>query len=82
VPPASTVGAEAALFAALARMPNQPTSDLAPILREHGRRMIERTTVVVVSPDPGPSLRYESDVLRRRGSDVILVSPSALEAAS
>lgn len=84
VPPASTVGAEAALFAALARMPNQPTSDLAPVLRELGRRMVDRTTVVVVSPDPGPSLRHEMGVLRRRGSDVIHVSPtaSATEAAS
>jgi uncharacterized protein (DUF58 family) len=82
VPPSTAVGAEAALFGALARMPNQPTSDLAPILREHGRRMVERTTVIVVSPDPGPSLRHEMDVLRRRGSDVILVSPSANEAVA
>lgn len=84
VPPATTVGAEAALFAALARMPNQPTSDLGPVLREHGRRMVTRTTVVVVSPDPGPALRHEMGVLRRRGSDVIHLSPlgGAAEEAS
>ena len=33
-----SAGNEAALFAALARMPNQPTSDLGPVLREVGRR--------------------------------------------
>lgn len=84
VAPATTVGAEAVLFAALARMPNQPTSDLGPVLREHARRLVGRTTVIVVSPDPGPSLRHEMDVLRRRGWDVIHLSPAidAAEAAS
>ncbi|MGH2635767.1 MAG: DUF58 domain-containing protein [Actinomycetota bacterium] len=77
VPPATTVGAESVLFAALARMPNQPTSDLGPVLREFGRRLVRRTTVIVVSPRPGPSLRYEMNVLRRRGSDVIHLSPLA-----
>ena len=33
------------LFTALARMPNQPTADLAPIVREVGRRLSRRTTV-------------------------------------
>jgi uncharacterized protein (DUF58 family) len=75
VPPATTVGAESVLFAALARMPNQPTSDLGPVLREYGRRLVRRTTVIVVSPQPGASLRYEMSVLRRRGSDVIHLSP-------
>jgi uncharacterized protein (DUF58 family) len=84
VPPATKVGAESALFAALARMPNQPTSDLGPVLREHARRLVDRTTVIVISPDPGPSLRQAMDVLRRRGSEVILVSPprGSVEAAS
>jgi uncharacterized protein (DUF58 family) len=84
VPPATRVGAEAALFAALARMPNQPTSDLGPVLREHGRRLVQRTTVIVLSPSPGPSLRQEMDVLRRRGCDVIHLSPldRSAEAAS
>jgi uncharacterized protein (DUF58 family) len=79
VPTASSVGAEPVLFAALARMPNQPTNDLAPILREIGRRLVRRTTVVVVSARPGPWLVHEMDVLRRRGSSVVHVSP--LEAA-
>ena len=74
VPPATRVGAEAALFAALARMPNQPTSDLGPVLREYGRTLVGRTTVVVVSPSPGPSLRQAMGLLRRRGSDVIHLS--------
>jgi uncharacterized protein (DUF58 family) len=84
VPPATKVGAEAALFAALARMPNQPTSDLGPVLREHGRSLVQRTTVIVLSPHPGPSLRQEMDVLRRRGCDVIHLSPPdrSTEAAS
>jgi len=84
VPPASTVGAEAVLFGALARMPNQPTSDLGPVLREHARRLVGRTTVIVISPDPGPALRHEMNALRRRGSDVIHLSPTleATEAAS
>ncbi|MGZ5352400.1 MAG: DUF58 domain-containing protein [Actinomycetota bacterium] len=75
VPTAATIGAEAVLFAALARMPNQPTSDLGPVLRELGRRFVRRTTVVVVSPRPGPSLLHEMDVLRRRGSDVLHLAP-------
>ncbi len=65
-------------------MPNQPTTDLGPVLREHGRRLVDRTTVIVISPDPGPSLRQAMDILRRRGSEVILVSPpgGSVEAAS
>ncbi len=75
VPPATRIGAESALFAALARMPNQPTSDLGPVLREHTRRLVDRTTVVVISPSPGPSLLQAMSALRRRGSDVVLVAP-------
>jgi len=58
-------------------MPNQPTNDLAPVLREIGRRLTRRTTVVVLSPHPGPALLHEMERLRRRGSDVIAVSPTA-----
>jgi uncharacterized protein (DUF58 family) len=75
VPASASAGSEAILFAALARMPNQPTADLAPVLREIGRRLVRRTTVIVVSPRPGPWLVHEMDVLRRRGSAVIHVSP-------
>jgi uncharacterized protein (DUF58 family) len=84
VPPATKVGSEAALFAALARMPNQPTSDLGPVLREHGRRLVQRTTVIVLSPSPGPALRREMGVLQRRGCEVIHLSPlgGSVEAAS
>jgi len=75
VPASSSVGSEAILFAALARMPSQPTADLAPVLREIGRRLVRRTTVIVVSPRPGPWLLHEMDVLRRRGSAVVHISP-------
>jgi uncharacterized protein (DUF58 family) len=75
VPATGSAGAEAMLFAALARMPSQPTADLAPVLREIGRRLIRRTTFIVVSARPGPWLVHEMDVLRRRGSTVIHVSP-------
>jgi uncharacterized protein (DUF58 family) len=51
-----SAGNEAVLFAALARMPNQPTSDLGPVLREVGRRLVRRTTVIVVSEWPGGGL--------------------------
>lgn len=77
VPTAASAATEAALFVALARMPNQPTNDLAPILREIGRRLVRRTTVVVVSPRPGPWLVHEMEALRRRGSNVIHVAPPA-----
>ena len=80
VPPSSRRGHEAALFAALARMPNEATSDLAPVLREAGRRLGRGTSAVVVSPRPGLWLRQEMDVLRRRGAEVVHLSP--LEAAS
>jgi uncharacterized protein (DUF58 family) len=75
VPPAATVGSESVLFAALARMPNQPTSDLGPVLREHARRLVGRTTVIVVSPNPGPALRHELQALGRRGFDVLHLAP-------
>ena len=68
VPAGASAGHEAALFAALARMPNQPTNDLGPVLREVGRRLTRRTTVVVLSANPGPSLIHEMERLRRRGS--------------
>jgi len=55
-------------------MPNQPTNDLAPVLREIGRRLTRRTTVVVLSPRPGPALRQEMERLRRKGSDVIALA--------
>ncbi len=71
VPAASSAGQESVLFTALARMPNQPTNDLAPVLREVGRRLTRRTTIVVLSPRPGPGLRHEMERLRRKGSDVI-----------
>ena len=77
---ASSAGQESVLFTALARMPNQPTDDLAPILREVGRRLTRRTTVVVLSANPGPALTHEMERLRRRGSDVIHVSPAPWEA--
>ena len=79
VPAATTSGHEAALFAALARMPNEPTSDLAPVLREAGRHLGSNTTVVVVSPQPGYWLQEGMAVLRRRGAQVLHLSP--LEAA-
>ena len=72
---ASSVGQESALFTALARMPNQPTNDLGPVLREVGRRLVRRTTVIVVSPRPGPLLLHEMEVLRRKGCDVVHLSP-------
>lgn len=75
IPPATSGASEAALFTALARMPNQPTNDLAPVLREVGRRMVRRTTVLVLSTDPGPALLREIAVLRRRGADVVHVAP-------
>ena len=73
--PSSARGHEAAIFAAMARMPNEPTSDLAPLLREAGRHLGRTLTAVVVSPRPGPWLRQEIDVVRRRGIEVVAVSP-------
>jgi hypothetical protein len=75
VPPAAAPGHEAVLFAALARMPNEPTSDLWAVLREAGRRMGPNTTAVVLSPRPGPQLWQEMAVLRRRGAEVVHLSP-------
>jgi len=75
IPTSGRPGHEAALFAALARMPNEPTSDLAPVLREMGRRWGAGTTAVVVAPRPGHWLRHEMAVLRRRGADVVHLSP-------
>ena len=51
---AASAGQESILFTALARMPNQPTDDLAPILREVGRRLTRRTTVVRPVPHARP----------------------------
>jgi hypothetical protein len=78
VAPTAMAGQEAALFGALARMPNQPTTDLAPVLREAGRRLTRRTTVVVLSPSPGPSLLREMEVIRRKGSAVVLLTSSSV----
>ncbi len=80
VPSSSRPGHEAALFTALARMPNEATSDLAPVLREAGRRLGRDSTAVVISPRPGPWLKQEMTVLRRKGAEVVQLSP--LEAAS
>ena len=84
VPSSVSTRNESVLFSALARMPNQPTSDLGPVLRELGRRLARRTTVIVVSPRPGPSLAHEMEVLRLRGCDVVHLSPldALAEAAS
>jgi uncharacterized protein (DUF58 family) len=79
VPPSAARGHEAALFAALARMSNEATSDLAPILRETGRNLGRDTTAVVISSRPGRWLQHEMTVLRRRGAEVVHLSP--LEAA-
>lgn len=76
VPPSSARGHEAAVFAALARMPGEPTSDLAPVIREVGRRLARHTAVVLISPRPGPALRFEIEVLRRRGPQVVHLSPT------
>ena len=75
VPASTAKGHEAALFAALARMPNEPTSDLAPVLRENVRRMGQGATVIVISPRPGPGLSQQMALLRRRGLEVIALSP-------
>jgi uncharacterized protein (DUF58 family) len=75
IPTSGIPGHEAVLFAALARMPNEPTSDLAPVVREAGRSLRRGTTAVVISPRPGHWLRHEMAVLRRRGADVVHLSP-------
>jgi uncharacterized protein (DUF58 family) len=75
VPASSAPGQEAALFAALARMPNEATADLAPVLRESARRLGNRATVVVLSPRPGYWLSEGMTVLRRRGVEVLHLSP-------
>jgi uncharacterized protein (DUF58 family) len=77
VPPSSRPGHEAAVFAALARMPGDATSDLAPVVREVGRSMPQNATAVVISARPGRWLREEMDVLRRRGAEVVHLSPLA-----
>ncbi len=78
VPSSAAVGHEAALFAALARMPNEPTSDLAPVLREAARPLGRGTVVVALSPQPGSALRHELTALRRRG--VSIEAPAVFEA--
>jgi uncharacterized protein (DUF58 family) len=75
VPASLAKGHEAALFAALARMPNEPTSDMAPVLSEGLRRAGQKPTVILISPEPGPGLRHQVALLRRRGIEVIQVSP-------
>ena len=78
VPSSAAVGHEAALFAALARMPNEPSSDLAPVLREAARPLSRGTVVIALSARPGSSLRYELKVLQRRGLSV--ETPSVFDA--
>jgi uncharacterized protein (DUF58 family) len=73
--PSSARGHEAALFSALARMPNEPSSDLAPMLRELGRGLSRTAVVVLISPRPGPWLREEIEVVKRRGLEVVELSP-------
>ena len=75
VPAGSSPGYEAALFSALARMPNEATGDLAPVLREISRRSGRITTTVVIAPRPGYWLRHEMGALRGRGSEVVHLSP-------
>jgi hypothetical protein len=75
VMPSSARGHEAALFAALARMPNEPTSDLAPVVREVGRGIGRNATMILISPRPGPWLKEEVEVVRRRGIEVVELSP-------
>jgi hypothetical protein len=48
---------------------------LAPVLREVGRRMGRSASVVVVSPRPGQWLEHEMENIRRRGAEVVHVSP-------
>jgi uncharacterized protein (DUF58 family) len=75
IPTSASRGHEATLFAAMARMPNEATSDLAPVLREAGRGLGRDSTAVVISPRPGRWLAEEMDVLRRRGAQVLHLSP-------
>jgi uncharacterized protein (DUF58 family) len=75
VPVSDARGQEAMVFAALARMPNEPTSDLAPVLRESGRRLGRESVALILSPRPGPALRHEMALLRRRGISVLHASP-------
>ncbi len=75
VPASAVKGHEGVLFAALARMPNEPTSDLAPILREVGRPLTRGTVAVVLTPRPGPRLQAEIAGLRHRGIQVVQLSP-------
>jgi uncharacterized protein (DUF58 family) len=81
IPATSAPGSEAALFQALARMPNQPTGELGAVLREVGRRLTRSTTFVVVSPGPGPMLVREMEALRRKGSEVVHMPSPASEPA-
>jgi uncharacterized protein (DUF58 family) len=73
------IGASAAhdraLLALLARMPAQPTGYLGPALRDVGRALPRRTTVVVFSAEVTPLIEREMHLLRRRGCDVVLVGP-------
>lgn len=66
---------EAAVFAALARMPGDPTADAGPVLREAARGLGPGASVVLISARPGPRLRGEVEILRRRGVEVVQASP-------
>jgi len=75
VPASAVKGHEGVLFAALARMPNEPTSDLAPVLRELGKPLTRGTVAVVLTPRPGRRLQAEIAGLRHRGVQVAQLSP-------
>jgi uncharacterized protein (DUF58 family) len=64
-----------ALLALLARMPAQPTGYLGPALRDMGRALPRRTTVVLFTAEVTPVIEREVHVLRRRGCDVVLIGP-------
>lgn len=66
---------EASVFAALARMPGDPTADAGPVLRDAARGLAAGGSVVLISPRPGLRLLAEADTLRRRGVEVVHVSP-------
>jgi uncharacterized protein (DUF58 family) len=66
---------DGALMMLLSRMPAQPTGYLGPALRDIGRTLPRRTTVVVFTAEVTPLIEREIHLLRRRGCDVVLVGP-------
>lgn len=75
VAPSAARGHEAALFSALARMPNEPTADMAPVLREVVRTLQQDTVVVLLSPRPGPALEEEIRRAGHGGPRITVLSP-------